>query len=99
MELPKVVFHGTSKYDQFGYFINEVQTLSTVALHAIAPCTDNASIAGLSPLNWAVVYCPALSCMLLGSMHVLYNSPLGSSRMRNYTDEAPCSACATRKQT
>ena len=39
----------------------EVQTLGTVALHATTACTDDASIDGLSPLNWARV----LSCLVL----------------------------------
>ena len=29
----------------------KVQTLGAVALHSITPCTNDASIAGLSPLN------------------------------------------------
>ena len=33
----------------------KVQTLGAVTLHATTACTDDASIVGLSPLNWAVV--------------------------------------------
>ena len=33
----------------------DVQTLGAVALHATTACTDDASIVGLSPLNWAIV--------------------------------------------
>ena len=33
----------------------EAQILSTVALHKITACTDDASIFGFSPLNWAIV--------------------------------------------
>ena len=33
----------------------KVQTLGTVALHATTDCTDDASIVGLGPLNWAIV--------------------------------------------
>ena len=40
------------KYNQKHY---KVQTLGTVALHATTACTDDASIVGLSPLNWAIV--------------------------------------------
>jgi len=32
-----------------------VQTLGAVALHAKTACTDEASIIGLSSLNWAIV--------------------------------------------
>ena len=42
----------------------KVQTLGAVALHATTACTDDASTVGLNPLNCAIVYCPALSCML-----------------------------------
>ena len=30
-------------------------TLSAVALHATTACTDDTSIVGLGPLNWAIV--------------------------------------------
>ena len=33
----------------------KVQTLGVVALHATTDCTDDASIVGLGPLNWAIV--------------------------------------------
>ena len=33
----------------------KVQTLGTDALHATTACTDEASIIGLSSLNWATV--------------------------------------------
>ena len=33
----------------------KVQTLGAVTLHATTACTDEASIVGLSPLNWAIV--------------------------------------------
>jgi len=35
----------------------KVQTLGAVALHATTDldCTDDASIVGLGPLNWAIV--------------------------------------------
>ena len=42
-----------------------VQTISAVALQATTASTDDASIDGLSPLNWAIVYCPAV-----GSVYV-----------------------------
>ena len=42
----------------------KVQTLGAFALHATTACTDDASTAGLCPLNCAIVYCPALLCML-----------------------------------
>ena len=32
----------------------KVQTLGAVALHATTDCTDDASIVGLGPLNWAI---------------------------------------------
>ena len=32
----------------------KVQTLSAVALHATTACTDDSSIVGLDPLNWAI---------------------------------------------
>ena len=38
-------------------------------MHAITACTDDASIAGLSPctqLGYSLVSCPALACMLYG---------------------------------
>ena len=34
---------------------SKVQTLGTVALHAATDCTDDASIVGLGPLNWAIL--------------------------------------------
>ena len=37
-----------------------MQTLSAVALHATTTCTDDASIVGLHPLNWAIVSCLVL---------------------------------------
>ena len=43
----------------------EVQTLGAVALHTTIACTDDASIVGLSPLNWTIL----VSC-LVGSVHV-----------------------------
>ena len=33
----------------------KVQTLGTVTLRATTDCTDDASIVGLGPLNWAIV--------------------------------------------
>ena len=33
----------------------KVQTLGAVTLHVTTDCTDDASIAGLGPLNWAIV--------------------------------------------
>ena len=33
----------------------KVQTLGAVGLHATTACTDDASIVGLGPLNWAIV--------------------------------------------
>ena len=33
----------------------KVQTLGAIALHATTDCTDDASIVGLGPLNWAIV--------------------------------------------
>ena len=33
----------------------KVQTLGAVALHATTAYTDDASIVGLGPLNWAIV--------------------------------------------
>ena len=42
----------------------KVQTLGVVVLHTTTACTDDASIIGLSPLNWAIV-----SCLVL---HVVY---------------------------
>ena len=33
----------------------KVQTLSAVTLHATTDCTDDASIVGLGPVNWAIV--------------------------------------------
>ena len=43
----------------------EVQTLGAVALHTTTACTDDASIVGVGPLNWAIL----VSC-LVGSVHV-----------------------------
>jgi len=33
----------------------KVQTLGRVALHATTDCTNDTSIVGLGPLNWAIV--------------------------------------------
>ena len=33
----------------------KVQTLGAIALHATTDCTEDASIVGLVPLNWAIV--------------------------------------------
>ena len=33
----------------------KVQTLGAITLHATTDCTDDASIVGLGPLNWAIV--------------------------------------------
>ena len=42
----------------------EVVRISEGPLREVPLYTDDASIVGLGPLNWAIVLCPALSCML-----------------------------------
>ena len=49
---PPTLIH-VSVYNQMKS--TKVQTLSTVTLHATTDCTDDASIVGLGPVNWAIV--------------------------------------------